>query len=100
MRNISVFLVSDLISLLSIKVSAQHKELLKGNMELNGKLGEAERLAVQRMFRDGYVNPAEVVHEGTQIGNARDEGCAEKDWLRLNLKLFEMTGNIREQQVI
>lgn len=47
------------------------------------------------MVNDGHVNPAGGVLEGTQIGNPRDEGCAETDWLRLNLKLFEITGNMR-----
>lgn len=47
------------------------------------------------MLHIGYVNPAGGVLEGTQIGNPRDEGCAETDWLRLNLKLSEITGNKR-----
>lgn len=47
------------------------------------------------MVKMGYVNPAGGVLEGTQIGNPRDEGCAETDWLRVNLKLSEITGNKR-----
>ena len=47
------------------------------------------------MMDNGYVDPAGGVLEGVQIGNQRDEGCAEADWLRLNLKLSDITGNKR-----
>jgi len=52
------------------------------------------------MVNNGYVNPAGGVLEGTQIGNPRDEGCPEADWLRLNLKLFEITGDMRYPDMV
>jgi DUF1680 family protein len=43
----------------------------------------------------GYVNPAGGVLEKLQVSFNRDEGCAESDWLRLNLLLWRDTGQTR-----
>lgn len=43
----------------------------------------------------GYVNPAGGVLEKCRINYDRDEGCALADWLRLNLALGCVTGNLR-----
>lgn len=43
----------------------------------------------------GYVNPAGGVLEKCRIKFDRDEGCALADWLRLNLSLGRVTGNLR-----
>jgi len=44
------------------------------------------------LVNGGYVDPAGGVLEEARIGYSRDEGCAETDWLRLNLELFKITG--------
>ncbi len=56
MKNISVFLALLLISFLSNKVSAKDKESPTANIELKGEIGEAERLAVQRIFREPFTS--------------------------------------------
>ena len=43
----------------------------------------------------GYVNPAGGVLEKLEVQDKRDEGCAESDWLRLNLMLWRDTGATR-----
>ena len=44
----------------------------------------------------GYVNPAGGVLEKLEVAACnRDEGCAESDWLRLNLMLWRDTGATR-----
>jgi DUF1680 family protein len=49
-----------------------------------------------RIVREGFVNPTGGVLEKFWItGCNRDEGCAEADWLRLNLMLWRNTGDTR-----
>jgi len=43
----------------------------------------------------GYINPAGGILEACKVENGRDEGCAEADWLRLNLELGRVTGKTR-----
>lgn len=45
------------------------------------------------LVEGGYVNPAGGLPEGATFKSMQDEGCAEADWLRFNLKLNEITGN-------
>jgi DUF1680 family protein len=35
------------------------------------------------------------VGEKFQVRSANDEGCSEADWLRLNLRLWKLTGETR-----
>lgn len=46
-------------------------------------------------YEGGYVNPAGGLLEKCQTTFERDEGCALADWLRLNLELGRLTGNLR-----
>src|SRR5208283_1974064 len=49
-----------------------------------------------RIVREGFVNPTGGVLEKFWVtGYNRDEGCAETDWLRLNLMLWQNTGDTR-----
>jgi DUF1680 family protein len=47
------------------------------------------------LVNNGYIDPAGGILEEAKLGYARDEGCAETDWLRLNLQLFKITGHAR-----
>jgi DUF1680 family protein len=49
----------------------------------------------EQMVAEGYTDPAGGVLEGATIGYKRDEGCAETDWLRVNLELFRVTAQTR-----
>ena len=42
-----------------------------------------------------FINPAGGILEKCQVENSRDEGCAEADWLRLNLELGRVTHRSR-----
>ena len=43
----------------------------------------------------GYINPAGGILEKCRLVDGRDEGCAEADWLRLNLELGRVTHKSR-----
>ncbi len=45
-----------------------------------------------KITREGYVMPNGSIGEVFSRKPVRDEGCAEADWLRLNLQLFARTG--------
>ena len=45
--------------------------------------------------KGGYVWPTGGVGEKFRVAYVRDEGCAEADWLRLNLDLWRLTGQTR-----
>jgi len=47
------------------------------------------------LVQGGYINPAGGILEKCQLVDARDEGCAHADWLRLNLELGRVTRNSR-----
>lgn len=47
------------------------------------------------LVRGGYINPAGGILEKCQVVDGRDEGCAETDWLRLNLELGRVTHKSR-----
>ena len=47
------------------------------------------------MVDGGYVNAMGGTPEGVQLTFSRDEGCANADWLRVNLKLYELTKNTK-----
>jgi hypothetical protein len=47
------------------------------------------------LVQGGYINPAGGILEKCQLVDPRDEGCAEADWLRLNLELGRVTHKSR-----
>ncbi len=47
------------------------------------------------LVQGGYINPAGGILEKCQLVDSRDEGCAEADWLRLNLELGRVTQKSR-----
>ena len=47
------------------------------------------------LVQGGYINPAGGILEKCQLVDGRDEGCAEADWLRLNLELGRVTHKFR-----
>ena len=47
----------------------------------------------QEIIQNGLINPAGGLPEG--FGFRNDEGCALNDWLRVNLKLYEITKNVQ-----
>ena len=47
------------------------------------------------LVQGGFINPAGGILEKCQVENGRDEGCAEADWLRLNLELGRVTHQSR-----
>ena len=47
------------------------------------------------LLQGGYINPAGGILEKCQLVDPRDEGCAEADWLRLNLELGRVTHKTR-----
>ena len=47
------------------------------------------------LVRGGYINAAGGILERCRTTFDRDEGCAEADWLRLNLELGRLTGKNR-----
>jgi DUF1680 family protein len=61
--------------------------------EQTGKQIYLERVETRwnEMIKGYYIDPAGGVLEKAQIGFNRDEGCAEADWLRVNLELFKIT---------
>jgi hypothetical protein len=48
-----------------------------------------------RIFADRHLLPTGGVKEMLEAKCVRDEGCAEADWLRLNLSLWRLTGEGR-----
>ncbi len=65
--------------------------------EQTGKASYLQRVEHRwnAMLDSGYANPAGGVQEKSGNKMPYDEGCAESDWLRVNLKLFEITKNKR-----
>ena len=49
----------------------------------------------EELVQGGYINPAGGILEKCQLVDGRDEGCAEADWLRLNLELGRVTQKSR-----
>jgi DUF1680 family protein len=47
------------------------------------------------LVQGGYINPAGGILEKCKVVDERDEGCAEADWLRLNLELGRVTHKSR-----
>jgi len=47
------------------------------------------------LVQGGYINPAGGILEKCKVLDERDEGCAEADWLRLNLELGRVTQKSR-----
>jgi hypothetical protein len=47
------------------------------------------------LVQGGYINPAGGILEKCKLVDPRDEGCAEADWLRLNLELGRVTHKSR-----
>lgn len=48
------------------------------------------------LTENGFIDPLGGISEGILNGiSPRDEGCSEMDWLRVNLKLYELTGKAR-----
>ena len=47
------------------------------------------------LVQGGFINPAGGILEKCHVTDERDEGCAEADWLRLNLELGRVTRNSR-----
>jgi len=76
-----------------------------GFLLLYQETGRQEYLdrAIERwnaMIDGGYVNALGGIPEGIRLLFNRDEGCAESDWLRFNLKLFEITQNVKYLAII
>ena len=65
--------------------------------ETTGKAEYLER--PRRRWEDavqgGYVWPLGGVGEKFRVSYQKDEGCSEADWLRLNLRLWRLTGEVR-----
>jgi len=71
-----------------------------GRLLLYEITGKTEYLAPvekrwEEMCKEGYVWPNGGVGEKFTPKSDRDEGCAEADWLRLNLRLWADTGKAR-----
>ena len=71
-----------------------------GRLLLYEITGKADYLTVvekrwEEMHNGGYVWPNGGVGEKFNPKSDRDEGCAEADWLRLNLRLWADTGKAR-----
>ena len=47
------------------------------------------------LVHGGYISPAGGILEKCRVADGRDEGCAEADWLRLNLELGRVTHKSR-----
>jgi len=47
------------------------------------------------LVQGGYINPSGGILEKCKVVDERDEGCAEADWLRLNLELGRVTQKSR-----
>jgi DUF1680 family protein len=56
---------------------------------------ERPRRRWQEAVAGGYVWPPGGVGEKFRISYQTDEGCSEADWLRLNLRLWKLTGETR-----
>ena len=86
------------VALPSLEDQHSHGRLttLRGLVDLAGLTGETRWLvAAERDWRtifDHYRLPTAGVSERLSRGDARDEGCAVADWLRLNLVLWRATG--------
>jgi len=72
---------------------------VRGFADLYALIGEPRwRDAAERdwqIFANRHLLPAGGVKEMLESNCARDEGCAEADWLRLNLSLWRLTGEGR-----
>ena len=72
---------------------------VRGFADLYALTGEQRwRDAAERdwhIFADRYLLPTGGVKEMLETKCDRDEGCAEADWLRLNLSLWRLTGEGR-----
>jgi len=83
----------------TLPVDHSHGNLLThyGLLALYEVTGKSEYLARpiaqwRKAVENGYVWPMGGVGEKFQVSFLRDEGCSEADWLRLNLRLWELTG--------
>lgn len=83
----------------TLPVDHSHGNLLThyGLLSLYEVTGKPEYLARpiaqwRKAVENGYVWPMGGVGEKFRISFPRDEGCSEADWLRLNLRLWELTG--------
>jgi len=83
----------------TLPVDHSHGNLLThyGLLALYEVTGKPEYLARpiaqwRKAVENGYVWPMGGVGEKFQVSFLRDEGCSEADWLRLNLRLWELTG--------
>lgn len=69
---------------------------VRGFADLYALTGERRWLAAAErdwaIFRECYLLPTGGVKESLEAECDRDEGCAESDWLRLNLSLWRLTG--------
>ena len=65
--------------------------------EITGKPEYLERPLAQwqKAVEGGFVWPLGGVGERFHVNSANDEGCSEADWLRLNLRLWMLTGQTR-----
>ena len=65
--------------------------------EATGKAAYLERMRDhwRQAWEGGYVWPTGGVGEKFRVAYSTDEGCAEADWLRLNLDLWRVTGETR-----
>lgn len=83
----------------TLPVDHSHGNLLThyGLLSLYEATGKSEYLARpiaqwRKAVENGYVWPMGGVGEKFHVSFLRDEGCSEADWLRLNLRLWELTG--------
>lgn len=83
----------------TLPVDHSHGNLIThyGLLALYEVTGKSEYLARpiaqwRKAVENGYVWPMGGVGEKFQVSFLRDEGCSEADWLRLNLRLWELTG--------
>lgn len=86
----------------TLPVDHSHGNLLThyGLLALYETTGQAEYLARpiaqwRKAVENGYVWPMGGVGEQFHVSYPRDEGCSEADWLRLNLRLWELTGQTK-----
>ena len=71
-----------------------------GLLLLHEATGKAEYLQRplakwQQAVAGGFVWPQGGVGERFRVSSPNDEGCSEADWLRLNLRLWRLTGETR-----
>jgi len=65
--------------------------------EITGKSAYLQRSLThwQKAVTGGFVWPTGGIGERFHVSCGTDEGCSEADWLRLNLRLWELTGETR-----